>query len=153
MTLSVSISTPRLLTECTEQTSHDFKAMRLSNPDTTDALYDDFVMTDDIAADLIFPIEEFGADMAHALRTLMKMFSAGRDVIYMDIDCANESAGSAYIAESFVRQYYKYRILAWWYTSRDTNLATLYTEKAGAALDNLFTHCMPHSGTSIPHYF
>lgn len=153
MIISLSISTPRLLLECQEQTSHDFRAMRLANPDTADALYDDFVMTEENAVDLIFPVEEFGADMAHALRTLLRSYSAGRDIIYIDIDCANEMVGTANICESHLRQYYKYRILAWWYTSRNADLATLNAEKASAALDNLFTHCVPRTGTILPRYF
>lgn len=153
MILSISISTPRLLTECVEQTSYDFKAMRFSNPETADAVYDDYVMTGDDAAGILFPLEEFGADMAHALRTMLTTISAGKDIIFVEIDCANESAGSAYAVESFLRQCYKYRLLTWWYTSRDANLATLYADRANTALNNLFTHCVPHTGTSIPHYF
>lgn len=153
MILSLTISISRLLKECIDQTSHDFRAMRLANIETADALYDDFAMTEENAEDIVTPIEECGTDMLQELRTLLKEYVITDDMVYVEIDCANERVGSASLAESYMRQFFKYRILLWWYTSRESNLATLYAEKAGNALGNLFTHCVPRTGTIPQRYF
>jgi hypothetical protein len=153
MIVNTSISTLRLLTECKEQTSLDFQALRVKNAESMDALYDDFVINDSNKVDLYAPIQEFGADMAHALRTLLKSYSAGRDIICVEVECANDTPGMQDICESLLRKYFKYSILSWWYTSREEALAAVNAQKAAQALDDIFRMCVPRSGTRTMIYF
>lgn len=153
MIINVSVAVSRLIDECNIQTSLDLQAMRARGVENANAVYDDWVMTEDDGEAVYYALQDKCADMAFALRTLLKTYSAGRDVISIDIDDAHVEANEGVILEGMLRKYFKHALLAWWYTNRDANLAEVNASKAVASLDNLFTQCLPRSGTSVGHYF
>lgn len=151
MILSLSISTPRLLNECISQTSFDFQALRARNGESANAVHDDWVMNIDNRDDIYFPLQEAGADMYNVLHTLLHSFSAGKDIIRIDICAAREGLSDA--VEGLMRQFFKYRLLTWWYAYRDADLAANYAQRAASALNNIFDYCVPRTGTKQPRYF
>lgn len=153
MIIAVSISSSRILHECKDQTSHDLQAMRSRGAEGTETIYDDWVITDDNYDDIYFPLQEAGADLYHGLRTLLRSFSSGKDIIRIEIDCARENAYSQEILESLVRQYFKFRLLGWWYTYRDADLANTYLTRANNVVNDIFGHCVPRTGTLQQRYF
>jgi hypothetical protein len=91
--------------------------------------------------------------MAFALRTIIKTYSAGRDVISVDLENAYLEANEGAVLEGIMRQYLKNALLAWWYHYRDAELSNAYGQAAAVSLNNLFTHCLPRTGTSVGSYF
>lgn len=153
MVISVSIAVSRIIEECNIQTSLDLQAMRSRGVEGADAVYDDWVLTQDNATEVYYALQEHCADMAFYLRTLLLFHSAGRDVISLDIANYRNEPNEQSVVETMVRSYLKYRVLGWWYTNRDADLASFYTNKAATAIENLFSQCMPRSATAIGSYF
>ncbi len=153
MIINVSVAVSRLIDECNIQTSLDLQAMRARGVETANAVYDDWVMTEDDMEPIYYRLQDICTDMAFAMRTLLKSYSAGRDIISIDIDNAHMEANEGAILEGMLRKYLKYSLLSWWYTNRDAALAEANARSAVATLDSLFTQCLPRTGTSVGHYF
>lgn len=153
MIINVSVAVPRIIDECNVQTSLDLQAMRTRGVEGANAVYDDWILTDDYGEAIYYAMQDICSDMAFAMRTLLKTYSAGRDVISIDIDDAHVEANEGAVLEGLLRKYFKHSLLAWWYGNRDENLTKMNAENATAALGNLFTQCAPRTGTLMPRYF
>lgn len=153
MIINVSVAVSRLVDECNIQTSLDLQAMRAKGVEIANAVYDDWIMTKEDYEPIYYTLQDICADMAFALRTLLKTYSAGRDVISIDIDNAYVEANEGAVLEGLLRKYLKHALLAWWYHYRDAELSQQYGEKAAVSLNNLFTQCLPRTGTSVARYF
>lgn len=153
MIINVSVAVTRLIDECNVQMSLDFQAMRARGVEGVDAVYDDWVMTEDYSEAVYYALQDICSDMAFAMRTLLKTYSAGRDIISIDINDAHVEANEGAVLEGLLRKYLKYALLAWWYGNRDENLSRVNTENATAALSNLFTQCVPRTGFITPRHF
>ena len=150
---NVSVAVSRLIDECNIQTSSDLQAMRARGVETANAVYDDWVMMGEPFEPIYYALQDICSDMAFALRTIIKTYSAGRDVISVDIENAHVEANEGAVLEGLLRKYLKHALLAWWYHYRDAELSQQYGEKAAASLNNLFTQCLPRTGTSVARYF
>ena len=149
----VNISVQQMLEECTKQISFDLMSMRARGIETADAVYDDWVMTTDVYP-LVFPLlQEYAADMSFILRTMVDAY---------DIDMAGNICYTLNISKDITltsavdheaMAYFKYRVLAWWYHYRDAELSAMYGTKAEVALNNLFTLCIPRTGTLIGRHY
>lgn len=153
MIINVSVAVPRLIDECNIQTSLDLQAMRARGVETANAVYDDWVMTEENGEEVYYALQDICADMAFVMRTLLKTYSAGRDVISIDVDDAHVEANEGAILEGMLRKYLKHSLLTWWYINRDATLAEVNANNARNAIDNLFTQCLPRTGIHMGHYF
>ena len=153
MIINVSVAVSRIVDECNIQTSLDLQGMRARGVETANAVYDDWVMTEDDAESIYYALQDICSNMAFALRTIVKTYSAGRDVISVDLENAYLEANEGNILEGLMRQYLKHSLLAWWYHYRDAELSTSNGQAAAASLNNLFTQCLPRTGTTIGIYF
>lgn len=153
MIINVSVAVSRIVDECNIQTSLDLQAMRARGVETANAAYDDWVMTEDDAEPIYYALQDICSNMAFALRTIIKTYSAGRDVISVDIENAYLEANEGNVLEGLMRQYLKHSLLAWWYHYRDAELSTSNGQAAAASLNNLFTQCLPRTGTIVGRYF
>lgn len=153
MSINVSVTVSRIVDECNIQTSLDLQGMRARGVETANAVYDDWVMTEDDAESIYYALQDICSNMAFALRTIVKAYSAGRDVISVDLENAYLEANEGNILEGLMRQYLKHSLLAWWYHYRDAELSTSNGQAAAASLNNLFTQCLPRTGTTIGIYF
>lgn len=153
MIINVSVAVSRLIDECNIQTSLDLKAMRARGVEIANVVYDDWVITEDDGEAIYYALQDICSDMAFVMRTLLKTYSAGRDVISIDVDDAHVEANEGVILEGMLRKYLKHSLLAWWYTNRDADLATANATYAESAISNLFSQCLPRYGTSVGHHF
>ena len=153
MSINVSVAVSRIVDECNIQTSLDLQGMRVRGVETANAVYDDWVMTEDDAESIYYALQDICSNMAFALRTIVKAYSAGRDVISVDLENAYLEANEGNVLEGLMRQYLKHSLLAWWYHYRDAELSTSNGQAAAASLNNLFTQCLPRTGTTIGRYF
>jgi hypothetical protein len=127
--------------------------MRARGVETANAVYDDWVMTVENGEEVYYALQDICADMAFAMRTLLKTYSAGRDIISVDVDDAYVEANEGVILEGIMRKYLKHSLLAWWYANRDADLAEMNASKSAESLNNLFTQCLPRTATRVGHYF
>lgn len=153
MIINVSVAVSRIIDECNIQTSLDLQAMKVRDAQSANAVYDDWVMTEHDFEPIYYALQDICSDMAFALRTLIKTYSAGRDVISVDIDNAHVEANESSILEGLLRQYLKHSLLAWWYHYRDAELSKASGDAAAIALNNIFTSCIPRTGTIVGRYF
>ena len=153
MSINVSVTVSRIVDECNIQTSLDLQGMRARGVETANAVYDDWVMTEDDVESIYYALQDICSNMAFALRTIVKAYSAGRDVISVDLENAYLEANEGNVLEGLMRQYLKHSLLAWWYHYRDAELSTSNGQAAAASLNNLFTQCLPRTGTTIGRYF
>lgn len=153
MIVKLSVATSRLIEECKIQTSLDFQAMRSRGVENVDAVYDDWIITDEDDEEIYYALQDICTDMAFSLRTLIKTYSAGKDIITIDIVSNKEEISLIVVLEGIMRKYLKYSILAWWYKYRDDSLYTSNATEASTALNNLFSQCVPRTGRIIPRYF
>lgn len=149
----INIPVHQTLDECANQTSFDLMAMRARGVETSNVVYDDWVMTTDVYP-LIFPLlEEYAADMALVLRTMVESYEVDtEDHIQYTLNIADDMKIPA-TTDHEAMSYFKYKVLAWWYQYRDAELSVVYANKAEVALNNVFMLCIPRTGTSIGRYF
>ena len=153
MIINVSVAVSRLIDECNIQTSLDLQAMRARGVETANAVYDDWVMTVENGEAIYYALQDICSNMAFALRTIIKSYSAGRDVISVDVENAKSEANESVVLVGLMRQYLKHALLAWWYHYRDAELSATHGQASAASLNNIFMQCIPSTGTSVGHYF
>lgn len=153
MIINVSVAVSRLIDECNIQTSLDLQAMRSRGVEGADAVYDDWIITKENKEQIYYALQDICSDMAFNLRTIIRTYSAGRDVISVDVDDAHVEPNEGAVLEGLMRKYLKHALLAWWYHYRDAELSNVYGVTASEALNNLFVQCMPRTGTSVGHYY
>lgn len=153
MIINVSVAVSRIIDECNIQTSLDLQAMRAKGVETANAIYDDWVMTEDDRESIYYALQDICTDMAFSLRTIVKTYSAGRDVISVDLDNATTEANEGAVLEGLMRQYLKYALLGWWYHYRDAELSARYSEVAATSLNNIFNNCIAFTGTLVGHHY
>ena len=153
MIINVSVAVSRIVDECNIQTSLDLQGMRVRGVETANAVYDDWVMTEDDAESIYYALQDICSNMAFALRTIIKHYSAGRDVISVDLENSNLEANEGSVLEGLMRQHLKHALLAWWYHYRDAELSASNGEASAISLNNLFTQCLPRTGTIVGRYF
>lgn len=153
MIINVSVAVSRLIDECNIQTSLDLQAMRSRGVEGADVVYDDWIITKENTEEIYYALQDICSDMAFNLRTIIRTYSAGRDVISVDVDDAHVEPNEGAVLEGLMRKYLKNALLAWWYHYRDAELSSAYGGNAGAALNNLFVQCLPRTGTSVGRYF
>lgn len=153
MIINVSVAVSRLIDECNIQTSLDLQAMRARGVEGADAVYDDWIMTKDNMEEIYYALQDICSDMAFNLRTIIRTYSAGRDIISIDIEDAHVEPNEGAVLEGLLRKHLKNALLAWWYHYRDAELSTVYGTASATSLDNLFTQCLPRVGTLTGRYF
>lgn len=153
MIINVSVAVSRIIDECNIQTSLDLQAMKVRDAQAANAVYDDWVMTEYDQEPIYYALQDICSDMAFALRTIIKTYSAGRDVISVDLDNATVESNESTVLEGLMRQYLKYSLLSWWYHYRDAELSTKYSSMASTSLNNIFTSCIPRTGTTVGCYY
>lgn len=153
MKQNINVPVQQMLEECTKQTSFDLMSMRARGVETADAVYDDWVMTGDVYP-LIYPLlEEYAADMSFILRTMVETYEVDtEDHISYVLNISKEMEDTSAVDHEAMA-YFKYRVLAWWYHYRDAELSTSYATKAEAALNNVFTLCIPRTGTLVGRHY
>lgn len=149
----INIPVHQTLNECANQTSFDLMAMRARGVETSNVVYDDWVMTTDVYP-LIFPLlKEYAADMAFVLRTMVESYEVDtEDHIQYTVDVVEDVKDNTSINHE-AKAYFKYKVLAWWYQYRDADLSVTYANKAEVALNNVFMLCIPRTGTITSRYF
>lgn len=153
MIINVSVAVSRLIDECHIQTSLDLQAMRSRGVEGADAVYDDWIITKENAEEIYYALQDICSDMAFNLRTVIHTYSAGRDVISVDVNDAHVEPNEDAVLEGLMRKYLKNALLAWWYHYRDAELSSAYGAAAGVSLNNLFLQCLPRTGKSVGRYF
>lgn len=153
MIINVSVAVDRIIEECNIQTSLDFQAMRVQTGDAVNALYDDWIMTEDYSEPIYYALQDICSNMSVELRTIIKTYSAGREVISIDVEDSFADANASDVLEGLLRQYLKFSLLAWWYLYRNAELSARYSESAATAINNIFTSCIPRVGTIMGRYF
>lgn len=153
MIINVSVAVSRLIDECNIQTSLDLQAMRARGVEGADAVYDDWIITKDNGEQIYYALQDICSDVAFHLRTIIRTYSAGRDVISMDIEDAHVEPDEGTVLDGMMRKMLKYSLLAWWYHYRDAELSQKYGMEAETSLNNLFIQCLPRTGTSVGRYF
>ena len=153
MIINVSVAVSRIIDECNIQTSLDLQAMRARGVEIANAVYNDWVMTEDNKTEVYYALQDVCSDMAFVLRTLLKNYSAGKDIVSIDIEDAHVEPNEGTILEAYMRKYLKHSILSWWYRNRDAELTRANAEAAAAAINQLFTQCLPRTGIHVGRYF
>ncbi len=153
MIINLSISTERIMRECIVQTSLDIQAMRSQGIEAADIVYDDWVMNETNAPELYSPLQDAGANLYHVLRTLIVALSTGRDIISIDIMTYNYRDGKCRVMENTLLQYFKHKILWWWYQYRNAELSQSHLVLSNEALDRLFHECIKSKGRTVGRYF
>jgi hypothetical protein len=153
MIINVSVAVSRLIDECNIQTSLDLQAMRSRGTEGTEAVYDDWIITKENGEEVYYALQDICSDMAFNLRTIIRTYSAGRDVVSVDIEDAHIEPNEGVVLEGLMRKHLKYALLAWWYHYRDAELSATYGTASAGSLDALFTQCLPRTGTNVGRYF
>lgn len=151
MKLYLDLSISLILDMARKQVSYDFQAWRTRNAEVN-AVYDDWAMTEGNLSDIDDLIEEFASDMKFALGAHNIDFVIGGNTLDVEINMGRDTQDG--IPErNALNGYFKNRLLAWWYTYRDSDLMTLYETKANRKLEEIFDFCMPRIGVAAPRYF
>ena len=153
MIVSVNITVPNIVDECNMQTSLDLQAMRARGVETANAVYDDWVMTEDDMKAITYALRDITSNMAFALRTIIKAYTLRGDVISVDLENDYAEEGEETTLYNLVSKYMRHSLLAWWYHYRDAELSTRNEEAANVTLNNIFTQCLPRTGSTIGRYF
>lgn len=149
----IEIPVQQTLEECAKQTSFDLQSLRARGVETANAVYDDWVMHEDVFP-LIYPLMgEYAADMALVLRTMVESYEVDTEGhIQYTLNIADDMKIPT-TTDHEAMSFFKYKVLAWWYQYRDAELSVVYANKAEVALNNVFMLCIPRTGTSIGRYF
>ena len=107
MIVNVSVSVSRLIDECNIQTSLDLQAMRSRGVEGADAVYDDWIITKDNDEQIYYALQDICSDVAFHLRTIIHTYSAGRDVISMDIEDAHVEPNEGTVLDGMMRKMLK----------------------------------------------
>ena len=156
MELNFTISTERILKECIAQTSLDLQAIRARGNELSaaaDAIYADWTMNEDNRPEIYTPLEGIGAKLCRRLKRHILGYSHGVDVTSIQLCVTKVFNGIDAVIDSAILHFYKYSLLAWWYSYRDPSLATFYQESADAVLNDLEDSVLPQKSKIIPHYF
>lgn len=149
---TLKIHTSQMFEDCIDQTSLDLMSLRARGVETANAVYDDWVLTEDSFVIVGPMLQEFAADMAFVLRTLVESYIVSATGIEVNLTLSEGVSVSA-AAEREATAYFKYRVLMWWYHYRDAELSAMYGTKAEVALNNVFTLCIPRTGTLIGRHY
>lgn len=156
MELSFTISTERVLRECIAQTSLDLQAIRARGNELSaaaDTIYTDWTMNEDNRPEIYTPLEGIGAKLCQRLKRYILGYSYGLDVTSIQLCVSNIFNGVDAVLESALLHFYKYSLLSWWYTYRDSSLASFYQEAADGVLRDIEDSVFPQKSRIIPHYF
>lgn len=153
MIVNVSVAVSRLIDECNIQTSLDLQAMRSRGVEGVDGVYDDWIMTKGNGEQVYYALQDICTDVAFNLRTIIRTYSAGRDVISMDVEDAHVEPNEGVVLDGMLRKMLKNALLAWWYHFRDAELSQRYATEAETSLNKFFIQCLPRTGSSVGRYF
>jgi len=134
----ISFSIQSLLDACVAQASIDFSALRASQPDIADAVYADYTLTSDREVEFREALSTELAYFASLLNDRLSFFSDYDDRLAWGIDIENRDAFTE-VVSTLVFSYFKYRMLAWWFSGRNDHLQLFYSERAESAKRNIMS--------------
>ncbi|MEG2370851.1 MAG: hypothetical protein RSB23_06780 [Alistipes sp.] len=115
--------------------------MRISNPMAADVVCDDFTLSIDRMPEMSTQVHSFAAILEAMLSSRMTKQEISEDGIDYIIEGGNTF--SCGVVKSFVQDYFKYSILAWWYAGRHELLHQKYILKATTVCDELKGQLVP----------
>lgn len=156
MTLSVYVSPENVWNRAQKRVSLDMQALRISDAEL-DNHYDDWALPEydsDLTSELnannaLFA--EFMADLKFAFGSYLT-YDIASDTFIVYIEVNDNNMMSETLA-SAVETYLECRILAWWYTSRNGELAAFNANKAQTTADKLFGFIIPRIGVAAPRHY
>lgn len=118
------------------QTSADLRALRVKTPQV-DAVYDDFVLTDD---EYKLALEELRGEITDSLYayfrpSVIEVIRDNSEGMYISFK-VSQSIDLA-VMESLIQNTLKYALLKWWYAQRSEAHFAAYTQKFITALQEL----------------
>lgn len=156
MTLLVNIKPKDVWDRAQKRVSLDMQALRISDAEL-DNHYDDWALPEYDseltsalnAANALFA--EFMADLKFAFGSYLTYDIASEQfIVYIEV---NDNNMMSETLASAVATYLECRILAWWYTSRNGELAAFNANKAQTTADKLFGFIIPRIGVAAPRYY
>lgn len=156
MTLLVNIKPKDVWDRAQKRVSLDLQALRISVAEL-DNYYDDWALPE-YGSELTTALNaknalfaEFMADLKFAFGSYLTYDISGTTFI-VSIEVNDNNMMSEALA-SAVETYLECRILAWWYTSRNGELAAFNANKAQTTADKLFGFIIPRIGGAAPRYY
>ncbi|MBQ3083167.1 MAG: hypothetical protein IJC47_04430 [Alistipes sp.] len=133
---SVKFTVNRLLEECVSQSSIDFSALRVGQPEAADASYKDYVLSSDKSAEFNDALNIEAALFAAEFRHTINCFDGTGDTLHWKF-LLEDSSDYAGVLCPLVFSYFKYRMLVWWFTGRNEKLQHYYAERAERAKNSI----------------
>lgn len=132
---NVKFTVSRLLEECISQTSIDFSALRVGQPEAADASYMDYVLTKDKATEFNEALNIECALFASACTGNIRSFEGG-EILHWEFEVGDNSKHTGVLCP-MVFAYLKYKMLVWWFTGRNEKLQLYYAERAERAKNSI----------------
>lgn len=150
-TCDFQLSLSELLNECMSQTAVDFMGLRSANEQTTDESYDDFVLTSDSRLQFFGEVESISAWLNIQISSFINSQVLDDDILMYSVLNPREITKDT-ISRLFF-DYFKYRILVWWYKNRNVDLYTYYLQQANDAYNLVSTSLINKFTTRRCRYF
>lgn len=133
---TVKFTVHRLLEECISQSSIDFSALRVGQPEAADASYMDYALSEDRSVEFSEALNTEAALFASEFKDVIHSFDGSGDLLHWDFTLSDSSNYSDVLCP-LVFAYLKYRMLVWWFTGRNEKLQLYYAERAEHAKNNI----------------
>lgn len=153
--MNIIVEFDEVLKACEDQSALDFKGIRARDAAAADAVYDDWVFNEENILDVDSMMEEYAADMKHALRSIVGKYTVkdyGVKMLEIEMLPMRDDSDLQNLPK-LVRLYFVSKILTWWYVYRDSDIAALYEKKTTSALERILSECTPVVDSGHPRYF
>ena len=129
----VTIDIQEIIDKAEAQSANDFRAMRVQNGKVANEVFDDFVFVAD-NRELVLSQIDFAAKVIRTkLYAHLGKFESTPEAIYMEIavpECRVDES-----LEAVITDFLTATLLSWWYTLRNSDLSTLYAQRAVDDID------------------
>lgn len=144
MIVNISIQYSPILRKAIAQTSLDFQGLRAMNPGAGDAVYDDFVLTEDNIPEAYRQIANAAAVLGRALAPYLVKEESSAERVEYGIEISSGFNRNRLCR--FADEYFICSLLEWWYGNRQEALRLRNADLAAAALRGIkeqvaSTHC------------
>lgn len=147
----VTFPVQEVLTECMEQVSLDFRAIRATAGAEVDRSYDDFILSADekepFATEFQSQATALCADYPAALRPLIL------SEIRLSVEVSLSRMMPLESVERMLKDCMKARMLGWWYRQRNVELSRVQEAKAAEAGERLLSAFNPSCTVRRLRYF
>lgn len=136
------LSASEIFGECVAQTSVDFTALRVGNPQSADAVYEDYVLSPDMRPEAMTEIESLKAAIDLQLSDYIGRSDFDGERIYYVFCVRNDRLPCAAL-KRLLQDWFKGGVLAWWYAGRNEALQARYAAGIEALVQQILGWMAP----------